>query len=39
VEQERNGLYYYDRTPKFSNEMMDRMKKAMEETAEIEKLK
>lgn len=38
VEQERNGLYYYDRTPKFSDEMMDRMKKAMEEVAAIEKL-
>ena len=38
VEQERNGIYYYDRTPKFSDEMMDRMKKAMGEVAEIEKL-
>jgi beta-galactosidase/beta-glucuronidase len=36
VEQEVNGLYYYDRTPKFSKDIMEKLKKAMEQIAEIE---
>ena len=39
VEQEQNGLYTYDREPKFSEEMMDRLKKAMTAKSEMEKLK
>ena len=37
VEQEQNGLYYYDRTPKFDNKTMAKLKSAMIKTAEIEK--
>ncbi len=37
VEQERNGLYYYDRTPKFDEETMAKFREAMNKTAEIEK--
>ena len=37
VEQEQNGLYYYDRTPKFDAETMAKLKAAMTEQAEIEK--
>ena len=37
VEQEENGLYYYDRTPKFTREQYDRIKAVNEKKAEIEK--
>ena len=37
VEQEQNGLYNYDRTPKFSEEIMDDFKKNMTKKAAIEK--
>ncbi len=37
VEQECNGLYYYDRTPKFDEETMAKFRAAMNKTAEIEK--
>lgn len=37
VEQEENGLYYYDRTPKFNREQYDRIKAVNEKKAEIEK--
>lgn len=37
VEQECNGLYYYDRTPKFSEEIMAKFREVMNKTAEIEK--
>ncbi|MBQ9510589.1 MAG: beta-galactosidase [Clostridia bacterium] len=37
VEQEQNGLYYYDRTPKFDDETMDKLKNAVESIAECEK--
>ena len=37
VEQECNGLYYYDRTPKFDEETMAKFRVAMNKTAEIEK--
>lgn len=37
VEQEQNGIYYFDRTPKFSDEVMDKMKEVMIQTAAIEK--
>ncbi len=37
VEQEQNGIYYYDRTPKFSEEMMDSLRKHMVKKAAIEK--
>ena len=36
VEQEQNGIYFYDRTPKFSNEIMTKLKLAMEQKAAIE---
>ncbi|MDP4152009.1 MAG: glycoside hydrolase family 2 TIM barrel-domain containing protein [Bacillota bacterium] len=36
VEQEVNGLYYYDRTPKFPPGTMQRFKKALQQTASIE---
>lgn len=36
VEQEHNGLYYYDRTPKFDEDTMAALKAAMEKTAAIE---
>ena len=37
VEYEQNGLFYYDRTPKFSQEIYDRIRKANKELAVIEK--
>lgn len=37
VEQEQNGLYYYDRSPKFDKEAMEKLRSAMQKTAEIEK--
>ena len=37
VEQEKNGLYYYDRTPKFDAKTMEKLKAAMTKQAEIEK--
>jgi len=37
VEQEQNGLYYYDRTPKFDKNTTEKLKAVMEKTAEIEK--
>ena len=36
VEQEQNGLYYYDRTPKFDEEVMDTLRAAMLQKAAIE---
>ena len=36
VEQEVNGLYYYDRTAKFSTEIMEKLKAAMSRKAAIE---
>ena len=39
VEQEQNGLYTYSREPKFSEEIMAKMKKAMIAKAEMEKIK
>ena len=36
LEQEQNGLYYYDRTPKFDDEAMAKLKSAMTKQAEIE---
>jgi hypothetical protein len=36
VEQEKNGLYYYDRTPKFDAETVATMRAAMEKKAAIE---
>ena len=37
VEQEQNGIYNYDRTPKFDEAAMDRMAEAMRAPAAIEK--
>lgn len=37
VEQEQNGLYNYDRTNKFPDEVYERIRKANEKLAEIEK--
>ena len=37
VEQEQNGLYYYNRTPKFDDETIAKLKSAMTKQAEIEK--
>lgn len=37
VEQEQNGLYYYDRTPKFSDEVYQLMREAFMGPAAIEK--
>lgn len=37
IEQEQNGLFRYDRTPKFSEESMRRLCEANRTTAEIEK--
>jgi len=37
IEQEQNGLYCYDRTPKFSKETYDRITIANKQLAEIEK--
>jgi hypothetical protein len=36
VEQEQNGIYYFDRTPKFSEEVMDRLAAVMKQKAAIE---
>lgn len=36
VEQEQNGIYYYDRTAKFSDEIMDKMAAVMKQKAAIE---
>ena len=36
VEQEQNGLYYYDRTPKFGVKTMKKLKAAIEQKAAIE---
>lgn len=36
VEQEKNGFYYYDRTPKFTEEIYDRIRKANTQKAKIE---
>lgn len=38
VEQEKNGLYFYDRTLKFTPETMERLRAAMAEKAAIEEL-
>lgn len=37
IEQEVNGLYYYDRTPKFNAEIMKKLREVMEQKAAIEK--
>ena len=37
IEQEQNGLYKYDRTKKFSDEVYERIRKANTAKAEIEK--
>lgn len=37
VEQEQNGLYYYDRTPKFDAETIEKLRESMTKKAEIEK--
>jgi len=37
VEQEQNGLYFYDRSPKFSPEIYEDIRRANLQTAEIEK--
>ncbi len=36
VEQEKNGLYFYDRTPKFDGETMAKLKAAMTKKAAVE---
>ena len=36
IEQEQNGLYYYDRMPKFSDEVHDKLRDAMLQKAAIE---
>ena len=36
VEQECNGLYYYDRRPKFNNEIMKKFSEVMNQKAAIE---
>ncbi len=36
VEQEQNGLYYYDRTPKFNDETMKKLASVMQKKAAIE---
>ncbi len=36
VEQEQNGLYYYDRTPKFSPEIIEKLRASMQKKAAIE---
>jgi len=38
VEQEQNGLYYYDRSPKFDTKTMERLKKSMLAPAKIESI-
>lgn len=37
IEQEQNGLFCYDRTPKFSKESYERIRKANQQAAYIEK--
>ena len=37
VEQEQNGVYYYDRTPKFTEETMDKLAAVLKRKAAIEK--
>ena len=37
IEQEKNGLYYYDRSPKFNDQTMTKLKSAMTQIAAIEK--
>ncbi len=37
VEQEQNGIYYYDRSPKFNNDVLDLMGDEMGKTAKFEK--
>ena len=37
VEQEQNGLYFYDRSPKFPAEMSEKMRAAVAAEAAIEK--
>ncbi len=37
VEQEQNGVYYYDRTPKFDEEIMDKLAAVLKRKAAIEK--
>ncbi len=37
IEQEQNGIFAYDRSPKFSQHVYDRIKKANEQIAAIEK--
>ena len=36
VEQEQNGIYYYDRSPKFTEEVMDKLAAVMKQKAAIE---
>ena len=36
VEQEQNGIYYFDRSPKFSEEVMDKLAEVMKRKAAIE---
>lgn len=36
IEQEQNGIYYYDRTPKFDSETMAKLKSAMDKKPAIE---
>jgi len=36
VEQEQNGIYHYDRSPKFDEKIMDRLAEAMKKKAAIE---
>ena len=37
VEQEQNGIYYFDRSPKFTEEVMDKLAAVMKQEAAIEK--
>ncbi len=39
VEQEQNGIYFYDRTPKFSDKMLDVMAEEMKKISAFEKEK
>ena len=36
VEQEQNGIYYYDRSPKFTEEVMDKLAAVLNRPAAIE---
>ena len=38
VEQEQNGLYYYDRSPKFQPEIYEQIRKANTAPAKIEEV-